>query len=900
MSNCLLDQRFAENLRYWKEYLAGAPTLLQLPTDFPRPDRQGLRRSRQDVQLSATLRDALYAVGREHGVTLSMTLVAALKVLFHRYSGQDDLTTGTLIAAPRSNEGDEPADELVNTLPLRVSLAGNPRFSALLRRVRTAFSATHAHSNVPCDGLVEALQIHATPNHHPLFQVALALDPEAAGIHGKASAARGVERVPDCEGPLCDIVVALAHSANGLTGTLTYDPDLFREATITRMIVHFENLLAAVAADPRQRIGELTFLSDAEQEQILKTWNRSQEAGASEPGTSEGPCVHHLVAARARETPGAVAVVSGQETLTYADLKVRADQLARHLRRLGAGPETVVAVYLERSVDLIVAMLGILEAGAAYLPIEPICPRDRLAFMLDDARISLVVTAENLASSLSGLSRLEPTVVCMDADWPAIARTTGDDPVVTSHGRTLAYVIYTSGSTGRPKGVQIEHAALMNLLAWHHRAFAIRPTDRATQVAALGFDAAVWEIWPYLAAGASLYLPDETTRTSPRALLEWMVEHQITVSFVPTPLAEILLREKWPSTTSLRLLLVGGDTLHRTPPPGLPFTLVNNYGPTESAVVTTWHPVAPADDDAAAAPPIGRPLDHVHVYVLDRYLNPTPLGVPGELYIGGASLARGYLARPGLTAERFIPNPFPPSWLPPGTVSRPAVGERLYRTGDLVRYSPDGNLIFLGRLDSQVKIRGFRIELGEIESVLIEHPAVSTAVVIVREEGASKYLVAYVVPEQDHVLDAEDVQRHLHARLPEYMVPYSYVFLQSLPLTTNGKVDRRMLPPPKEAATGHDVDLADGRAPVLGGAPSETDDAMLREMCDAWESVLRLRARRGHPVVASDDFLKIGGDSIQAIHLALALSSMGVEVGAGDILRHRTVQALFEHVSRGN
>jgi amino acid adenylation domain-containing protein len=602
--------------------------------------------------------------------------------------------------------------------------------------------------------------------------------------------------------------------------------------------------------------------------------------------------VHHLVADRARTAPTSPAVVRRPETMSYGELDRRADALARRLLDLGAGPEEVVALYLDRSVELVVGMLGILKAGAAYLPIEPGGPYDRRAYMLQDAGVALVVTREGLASD-AGLSAPRRHLVLVgtggaDENVPATSSTGTREGL--ERAANLAYVIYTSGSTGRPKGVQLTHAGLANMVAWYRGALDIGPSDRTTQVAALGFDAVVWEVWPYLAAGASIHLPDEATRATPRRLLEWMVERRITVSFLPTPLAEILMEEQWPPSTALRLLLIGGDKLQRLPRPGLPFTVVNAYGPTENTVVATWHPMASAADAPTSTPSIGQPVDNVQVHVLDRDWRPVPMGVSGELFIGGVGLARAYVGRPDLTAERFVPSPFSAADTGALDACRSPDGGRLYRTGDLVRLGEDGNLVFLGRMDSQVKIRGFRIELDEIESVLVQHPAVRSAVVTVREDDGRPRLTAYAVPVRGRVPDATDVRRYLGDRLPDYMLPSGFVFLDALPLTDNGKVDRRALPAPVAPDAAGQADA---------GVPSQDDD-MLAAMCAAWESVLQLRSRRGLPVAPGDDFVELGGDSIQAMQLTLALNAKGIGVDAGDILRHRTVRELRKHVATDN
>lgn len=492
--------------------------------------------------------------------------------------------------------------------------------------------------------------------------------------------------------------------------------------------------------------------------------------------------VPELVAARAAETPDATAVVAGNQRITYRELDTRANQLAHHLHALGVGPDVLVGLCFERSVALVVGALGILKTAGAYLPLDPGYPRERLAFMLQDARSPVLVTEPRLAASLAdGAWR----VVSLDAG--ATSRAPGDlqPPDCRAATDNLAYVIYTSGSTGRPKGVEITHDGLLNLVFWHQRAFAVTRSDRATQLASPAFDGAVWEVWPYLTAGASIHIPDEETRLNPPLLRDWLVAQEITISFLPTPMAEAAMALTWPPHPALRLLLTGADTLHRYPPPTLPFALVNNYGPTEATVVATSGLVPPGNS-AGPLPSIGRPIANTQVHILDENLQAVATGTPGELYIGGRGVARGYRNRPDLTAERFIPDPF-----------TDVPGARLYRTGDLVRSRADGDLEFIGRIDQQVKIRGFRIELGEVEAVLGEHPEVRQAVVAARDNtSGGRSLVAYVVPAPGSQPATEELRNFLRMRLPDYMVPTAIVRLQALPLTTNGKVDRNALPAP--------------------------------------------------------------------------------------------------------
>jgi amino acid adenylation domain-containing protein len=507
-------------------------------------------------------------------------------------------------------------------------------------------------------------------------------------------------------------------------------------------------------------------------------------------------CVPELVGARAAETPDAVAVAAAERVLTYQELDTRANRLAQELRALGVGPDVVVGLCATSSPEMVVGALAILKAGGAYLPLDPAYPSERLAFILSDARCPLVVTAPCVADRVAtGVQR----VVTVDVD----GLRSSTPPATDLGADNLAYVIYTSGSTGRPKGVEITHASLLNLVAWHRSAFQITPADRATQIAAVGFDAAVWELWPYLAAGASVHLPDEAVRGEPEALRDWLLAQGITITFVPTPMAERMMALPWPALTPLRVMLTGADALHAYPPPGLPFLLVNNYGPTECTVVATSGPVLPGGP-RDRPPAIGRPIDNTQVYILDDQARLVPVGVPGELHIGGRGLARGYVNRPELTALKFVPDPFS---------AEP--GARLYKTGDLACLLPDGQVAFLGRIDDQLKIRGFRIEPNEIVTVLNEHPDVLQSVVVARDmAGGDKRLVAYLVPAAGCTPSHIALRSFLRARLPEYMVPAVFVQLGALPLNPNGKIDRSALPAPNPENTVRDDAFVGPRTPV--------------------------------------------------------------------------------------
>jgi amino acid adenylation domain-containing protein len=766
----LQGEVLSNQLGYWRRQLADL-TPLQLPTDRPHPPLPSFRGASHYFTLPEQLSAALRQLSRREGVTLFMTLLTAFQLLLHRYSGQDDIVVGAPIANRNRAEIEALIGFFVNTLVLRTNLAGNPTFRELLARVREVALEAYAHQDLPFEMLVEELQPERDLSRNPLFQVTFQLLNAPRGelnmqnlqVTSLGLAARTAK---------FDIALGLWEDEQILAGRLEYSTDLFEAATIARLVGHFSRLLEGIVAAPDARLADLPLLSTAERQQLLLDWNAT-----SAPYPHETP-LHQLIEAQVARTPDALAVAAEQGQLSYAELNRRANGLAHHLQQLGVRPDTLVGLYMERSLAMVVALLAILKAGGAYVPLDPTSPAERLHYMLADAGLSLVISQPELAERLpaSGLQ-----VLYLRPDGRGAGAEREENPVSAVRARHLAYVIYTSGSTGRPKGVMIEHDGLINLLDWHQFNYHVTNADRATQLASPAFDASAWEIWPYLVAGASIHIPDDQTRVSPLELLDWLANKKITIAFLPTPLAAAILDLVWPPAMALRVLLTGGEKLLQGPKKKLSAHLFNHYGPTESTVVATWAPVA-LQTKPGPPPPIGRPIANTEVYVLDRYMQPVPIGVPGELHIGGVGLARGYLNRPQLTAEKFIPNPFSTS-----------PDARLYKTGDLVRYLPDGDLEFLGRLDQQVKIRGLRVELGEIEAVLAEHPAVREAAVVARENPPSNIqLCAYVVPDPEYK-DGEDLRHFLQEKLPAYMIPSSFVSLEALPITPNGKLDRPAL-----------------------------------------------------------------------------------------------------------
>ncbi|HEX2201844.1 MAG TPA: non-ribosomal peptide synthase/polyketide synthase [Longimicrobium sp.] len=834
---------------YWKARLAGAPSLLELPTDHPRPAVQRFRGAHEPVALPAELLERLQALARSEGATLYMVVLAAFQVLLGRYAGSEDVVVGSPIAGRTRGEVEGLIGFFVNTLVLRADLGGDPSFRDALRRVRAATLGAYEHQEVPFEKLVAEVAPERSLSHSPLFQVAFILDDMERGDDGFA----GLRAEPveiGVETSKFDLTLALAPRPEGLVGEVEYSTDLFERATVRRMMGHLARVLDQVSSDPEKRLSELGLLADEERALVVDQWNRTAVAYPADA------CIHHLVEAQANDKPDAVAVVHGETTLTYAELNARANRLAHHLIGLGVGPEVRAGVCLERGADLFVAALAVMKAGGAYVAMDPAYPAGRLEGMMRDADAAVLLTHSHLPTPPL---RDGVRVVRLDAD--AFASESDANPVVGVTARNVAYVVYTSGSTGTPKGVAVDHAALGSLCAWHARAFGVTGADRATQLASPGFDASVWEVWPYLTRGASVEVAPEEVRSDPPALRDWLAERRITISFVPTPVAEPMLGLVWPAETALRWMLTGGDRLRARPAADLPFALSNNYGPTECTVVATSGAV---ESEGDRAPVIGGPIENTRIYVVDSGMNALPVGVPGELCIGGAQVARGYLGRPGLTAERFVPDPFGAD-----------PGARLYRSGDKVRWLADGTVEYLGRLDEQVKVRGFRIELGEIEAVLRRHPDVADCAVIAREDGGEKRLAAYVAGPRD----AEALKAHLRGTLPDYMVPAAFVFLDALPLTANGKLDRRALPAPEYASSAEHV------------APRTPTEEVLAGL---WADVLKVER-----VGAEASFFDLGGHSLLATRVVSRIrEALGVELPLRALFERPVLSALAAEVDR--
>ncbi|MEG4594111.1 amino acid adenylation domain-containing protein [Microcoleus sp. F8_C2] len=843
---------------YWKEQLLDAPPLLELPTDRVRGVTQTFRGKHYKFVISKPLTEALIGLSRRQKMTIFMTLLAAFQTLLYRYTGQTDLCVGSPIANRDRSEFKDLIGYFVNTLVLRTCLAGNPSFEELLSRVRKVTLEAYSHRELPFEKLVEILQPERSLSYTPLFQVMFMLLDELPEI--QMEGLRVSPLAVETGITHFDLALFIEKTSSGLIGEWEYNTDFFDDATIARITAHFHTLLSGIVANPEAPISDLPLLTQQEQHQLLFEWNDTTK------DYPQDKCIHQLFEAQVENSPNAVAVVFEGKQLTYRELNARANQLAHYLQSLGVGPEVLVGICVERSFDMIIGLLGTLKAAGAYIPIDPAYPTDRIAYMLDDSRLPVLLTQQKLVASLP---EHQARVVCLDSDWEEISAQRELSPITGVTPDNLAYVIYTSGSTGKPKGVLIPHCGLLNLVFWHQRTFSIASSDRATQLAGTAFDASVWELWPYLAAGASIYLIEPEILLSPEKLRDWVADKQITITFVPTPVAEKLLSLQWPSDGALRIMLTGGDKLHQYPSASIPFNIVNNYGPTENTVVTTSGLVA-CDRTNNTLPHIGRPIDNTQTYILDRYLQPVPIGVPGELHIASVGLAKGYLNQPDLTQEKFIPNPFS---------NQPS--DHLYKTGDLARYLPDGNIEFFGRIDNQVKIRGFRIELGEIEAVLTQHPGVRETVVITRVNSVGdNQLVAYIIPHQEPAPTNSDLRRFLKEQLPEYMVPSTFVVIEALPLTPNGKVDRKSLPAPDLNSLLQKSDF------VAPGTPTEELVASI------WAKILGVEQ-----VGINDNFFELGGHSLLATQLLSQVSdACGVELPLSKLFEDPTVASISNYI----
>jgi amino acid adenylation domain-containing protein len=833
-----LESAAAESqLSYWRQQFSTAPAVLDLPFDRPRTTLQSAEGRKHSIFIAPELTGGLKTLSRQEGTTLFMTLLAAFQALLYRYTNQEDVTVGSTVAGRDRREIEGLIGCFLNTLVLRTDLSGEPTFRELLGRVREVALAAYANQDVPVEMLLEELQPERHLSHNPLFQVMFIL--QNTPLAELQLADVRLNLLPnEYSTPKFDLTLDLTESSEGLAGFIEYRSELFTPETIGRFSAHFQTMLAAIVESPDMRVMRLPLLTTVEEEQLLVEFSQSDHAGSS------GLCLHQLFEQQAKRTPSAMAVVGAGEELTYAELATRSQTLAKFLQAKGLQNEQLIGICLERTPQVLVAMLGILAAGGTYVPLDPRYPSERISWILKDARASWLLTEESLLDAMQAIES-ECKVLSLDSAWNEIAReaATFNGPEAQVDPANIAYVIYTSGSTGTPKGVAVQHQSIVSYVETATELFEITSRDRVLQFASISFDTSAEEIYPALASGATLVLRNDDMLSSAAAFMRQCEEWSITVLDLPTGYwhglagaADLKIPE------SLRLVILGGEKALRERvsqwqrKAGARVRLVNTYGPTEATIVATSYEVNDLPATALEVP-IGRAVRNAETYVLDARLQPVPIGVAGELHIAGRGLARGYLNGPELTAQKFIPHPFSSE-----------AGARFYKTGDRARYISGGQLEFLGRVDHQIKLRGFRIEPGEIEAALCEHVAVDDAVVLLREAADEKRLVTYV---QTRGATVSQLRTLLQQKLPDYMIPSSFVLLDELPRTPSGKVDRAALPEPEEFQSDSFV------------APRNPSEELVAEI---WRQVLNVPQ-----VGAADNFFHLGGHSLLATQVTARL-----------------------------
>ncbi|MBW4428177.1 MAG: amino acid adenylation domain-containing protein [Nostoc desertorum CM1-VF14] len=850
--NWLQGEVIDKHLAYWKQHLGGNLPVLQLPTDRPRPPIQTFRGKQQKFVLSKALTESIKQLSQREGVTLFMTLLAAFQTLLYRYTGQEDILVGSPIANRNRAELDQLIGCFVNTLVLRTNLEGNPTFTELLGRVRKVGIDAYTHQDLPFEKLVEALQPNRDLSYNPLFQVMFVLqNPAANSICKTEELETGTAKF--------DVLLSMIDSEEGLIGTLEYNTDLFNVDTIARMVGHFQTLLESIVSNSNQPIFELPILTPAERQKLLVDWNNTQVEYPQEA------CIHQLFEAQVEKTPDAIALIFANLELTYRELNNRANRLAHHLQNLGVKPDTLVGICMERSIEMVVGILAIMKAGGAYLPLDPTYPKERLAFMLEDAQLPLLLVQPHLIHELPAHTA---KVVAVDANEAAFADYSQANPDSSVQLENIAYVIYTSGSTGKPKGAINTHKGLCNRLLWMQDTYQLKECDKVLQKTPFSFDVSVWEFFWSLFTGATLVVAKPSGHQDASYLVQLIAQQQITtLHFVPSMLQVFLEEPGLEKCYSIKRVICSGEALplelQQRFFERLNSELHNLYGPTEAAIdVTAWCCQANNNEKIV---PIGRPIANTQIYILDKQLQPVPIGIPGELYIGGVGLARGYWNRPDLTNEKFISNPFEPK-------------KRLYKTGDLARYRADGTIEFLGRIDHQVKLRGFRIELGEIETVIAQHSKVRETVVIANENR----LIAFVVPNQKGNFSINELKNLLKDKLPEFMLPSAFVVLEALPLTPNGKVDRRALPAP------------DNLRPELANSYQAPQSEVEKSIARVWKQVLQLERVGVH-----DNFFDLGGHSLLVVQVNNKLREiLNRDLSVVEIFQNPTIKSLAEYLNK--
>ncbi|MEA5602484.1 amino acid adenylation domain-containing protein [Nostoc sp. UHCC 0252] len=856
-------------LTYWKKQLSGNLPVLQLPTDYPRQPIQTFRGKRQSFSLSTDLTEALKTLSRNQDTTLFMTLLAGFKTLLHRYSSQEDILVGSAIANRNCKDIEPLIGFFVNTLVLRTDFTGNPTFRELLRRVRETTLEAYSHQDIPFDLLVEELQPQRNLSHAPLFQVMFVLqNTPMSALELSGLTLNFLENHANTA--MFDLTLDMKETEGGLVGALEYNTDLFNDSTITRMVGHLQTLLTSIVANSELRVSELSLLTEPEKHQLLLEWNNTEVAYPQQQ------CIHELFELQVEQTPDAVAVVFEDEQLSYRELNTKANQLAHYLQKLGVKPEVLVGICVERSLSTIIGILAILKAGGAYVPLDPAYPSERLAFILQDAQVSVLLTQQHF---IENLPQHQTNVVCLDTDWERIVQESPQNPISGCTSDRLAYIIYTSGSTGQPKGVLVNHSNVVRLFAATEHWYKFNQDDVWTLFHSIAFDFSVWELWGALLYGGKIVIAPYWLSRSPEDFYKLLLKQQVTVlNQTPSAFSQLIQVEESLGTAeglNLRLVIFGGEALqleslrpwferHGDQFP----QLVNMYGITETTVHVTYRPLTKADLEVGLGSIIGRPIPDLQVYLLDQYRQLVPIGVKGEMYIGGAGVTRGYLNRSELTTERFISHPFS---------DRP--NARLYKSGDLARYLPNGDIEYLGRIDDQVKIRGFRIELGEIEALISQHPAVRETVIVVAE---SQRIVAYVVPQIEQTLEIPELRSFLESKLPSYMMPAAFVLLEAFPLTPNGKVDRKALPEPDTAR------------PELEAAYQPPQTEVEKTIAEIWQKVLQLE-----DVGIHDNFFELGGHSLLLVQVHNQLREIFQrDLSVLDLFRYPTINSLANYLNQ--
>lgn len=870
--NQWLQGEILENqLSYWRKQLQGI-SKLNLPSDRPKPLISSYQGAMQYLELSPALTEALEQFSQQEGTTLFMTLLAAFQTLLYRYTHQTDIVVGSPIANRNRSEIEHLIGFFVNTLVLRTDLSQHPTFRELLGRVKEVTLGAYSHQDLPFEKLVEELQPERSSSENPLFQVVFGYENapmETLDLPNLKVSSLSYEQ----KTTRFDLEFHLWKSSGGfrslwggdrwqysqgIRGVVVYNTDLFDADRITRMIEHFKILLNQSIDHPQEKVSHLPILTETEQHQLLTKWNQTQT------DYLKTQCIHHLFEAQVQQHPDAIAVRFSGQSLTYQELSDRSNQLAHYLKKLGVNSEVIVGICLKPSLDMIIAMLAILKAGGAYLPLDPSYPSERLNFMVEDAKVSILVTHSAIIHQLQ--SSIHCHLICLDKEEEIITQETTLHLINQITPENLAYIIYTSGSTGQPKGVAVPHKAVIRLVN-NTNYINLTTTDKIAQVSNISFDAATFEIWGALLNGAELIGIDRNILLSPEEFARQLEKEKITVLFLTTALFQQMVRIVPQAFATLRYLLFGGEIVdlrwvRKLLKYNLPQHFIHVYGPTENTTFSSYYLIKDLPESITSLP-IGRPISNTTIYLLDQQLNSVPVGIVGEIYLGGDGLARGYLNRPELTAEKFI--------------FHPIIQQKLYKTGDLASYLPDGNVKFMSRIDDQVKIRGFRIELGEIEAILSQHSGVVEAVVTVQEEiPGEKQLIAYIIASPKPPITNTELRKFLKQKLPDYMIPSAYLFLDSFPLTPNGKINRNALPK---------IDALTFNSEENYVAPGTEVEAKLVKI---WTKILGKEQLGIH-----DNFFELGGHSLLATQLVSRIrDTFKIELSVRNLFESPTVAGL--------